>query len=162
MRGFCGCCSVASNENRRFDLLVGLANDQNIMGDHSQGEQALMKIQREWAEARVKGDSSYSAASRRTIALSFGQTGRIVNKRQDLQTMVGDIVLPNSKSMIFGYGHMATLESSSAKASSKRTKESKISSAEIRLDRHICETGRSMEGSRFTNHSGLGKLIAHG
>ena len=30
------------------------------MGDHSQEEQALMKIQHEWAEARVKGDSSYT------------------------------------------------------------------------------------------------------
>ena len=57
MRGFCGYCSVASNENRRFDLLVGLANDQNIMGDRSQEEQALMKIQHEWAEERVKGDN---------------------------------------------------------------------------------------------------------
>ncbi len=43
-----------------FDLLVGLANDQRIMGDHSHEEQALMEIQREWAEARVKGDSSYT------------------------------------------------------------------------------------------------------
>ena len=68
-----------------FDLLVGLANDQSIMGDRSQEEQALMKIQHEWAEARVKGD----------------------------------------------------------------------------IDRHICETGRSMEGGRFANHSGLGQMIAH-
>ena len=30
------------------------------MGDRSQEEQALMKIQHEWAEARVKGDSSYT------------------------------------------------------------------------------------------------------
>jgi hypothetical protein len=30
------------------------------MGDHSQDEKALMKIQHEWAEARVKGDSSYT------------------------------------------------------------------------------------------------------
>ena len=31
----------------------------------------------------------------------------------------------------------------------------------IRLDRHICETGRSMESGRFANHSGLGKIIAY-
>ena len=43
-----------------FDLLVGLANDQGTMRDHSQDEQALIKIQRAWAEARVKGDSLYT------------------------------------------------------------------------------------------------------
>ena len=30
------------------------------MGDRSREEQALMKIQHEWAEARVKGDSLYT------------------------------------------------------------------------------------------------------
>ena len=44
-----------------FDLLVGLANDQRIMGDRSQEQQALM------------------------------------NKRQDLQTMNGDIVFTEFK-----------------------------------------------------------------
>ena len=29
------------------------------------------------------------------------------------------------------------------------------------LDRHICETGWSMEGGRFANQSGLGKMITH-
>ena len=77
-----------------FDLLVGLANDQRIMGDRSQEQQALM------------------------------------NKRQDLQTMNGDIVFTEFKSMIFGYAFMATLEASLARASSKRTRESKIFSAE--------------------------------
>lgn len=41
-------------------MLVGLANDQSIMGDHSQEERALIKIQYEWADAPVKGDSSYT------------------------------------------------------------------------------------------------------
>ena len=100
-------------------MLVGLANGQNIMGDHSQGEQALMKIQREWAEARLKGDSSYTRRIETDDCTIVWPGGRIVNKQGDLQSMAGDI------------------------------------------DRHICETGRSMEGSRFTNHSGLGKMIAH-
>jgi hypothetical protein len=43
-----------------FDLLVGLANDHGTVRDHSQDEQALIRIQRDWAEARVKGDSSYT------------------------------------------------------------------------------------------------------
>ena len=116
-RGFCGYCSVASNENRRFDLLVGLANDQSIMGDRSQEEQALMKIQDEWAEARIKGDGSYTLRIEADDCTIVWPDGRIVNKQSDLQSMTGDI------------------------------------------DRHICETGRSMEGRRFPNHSG--KLITH-
>jgi hypothetical protein len=42
-----------------FDLLGGLANDHDSMSDQSQDEQALIRIQHDWAEARVKGDSSY-------------------------------------------------------------------------------------------------------
>ena len=58
----------------RFDLLVGLANDQSIMGDHSQEEQALMKIQHEWAKHASKVTFIHAPALRLTIALSFGQT----------------------------------------------------------------------------------------
>jgi hypothetical protein len=43
-----------------FDLLVGLANDQAVMENHSRDEQPLIRIQHDWAEARVKGDSSYT------------------------------------------------------------------------------------------------------
>jgi hypothetical protein len=100
------------------------------MGGHSLEEQALMMIQHEWTEARVKGDSSYTRRIEADDCTIVWPDGRIVNKRQDLQTMIGDIVLPNSKSMIFGYAYMATLESSSARASSRRTRESKISSTE--------------------------------
>ena len=75
-----------------FDLLVGLANDQSIMGDHSQDEQALAKIQREWAEARVKGDGSYTRGIESDDCTIVWPDGRIVDKRQDLQTMIGDIV----------------------------------------------------------------------
>jgi ketosteroid isomerase-like protein len=80
-----------------FDLLVGLANDQRIMGDRSQEEQALMKIQHEWAEARVKGDSSYTRRIEADDCTIVWPDGRIVNKRQDLQTMIGDIVFIDFK-----------------------------------------------------------------
>jgi hypothetical protein len=64
-----------------FDLLVGLANDQSIMGDRWQEEQALMKIQHEWAEARVKGDSSYPRRIEADDCTIVWPDGRIVNKR---------------------------------------------------------------------------------
>ena len=72
-------------------MLIGLANDQSIMGDHSQEEQALMKIQHEWAEARVKGDSSYTRRLEAEDCTIVWPDGRIVNKRGDLQSMT-DIV----------------------------------------------------------------------
>src|SRR5512132_852491 len=80
-----------------FDLLVGLANDQSIMGDHAQEEQALMKIQHEWAEARIKGDSSYTRCIETGDCTIVWPNGRIVNKRGDLESMTGDIVFTEFK-----------------------------------------------------------------
>ena len=49
-------------------MLIGLANDHLMVMDHSQEEQALKKIQHEWAEARVKGDSSYARQLQAEVA----------------------------------------------------------------------------------------------
>ena len=78
-------------------MLFGLGNGQSIMGDHSQEEQALMKIQHEWAEARIKGDSSYTRRIEADDCTIVWPDGRIVNKRQDLQTMTADIVFTEFK-----------------------------------------------------------------
>jgi ketosteroid isomerase-like protein len=78
-------------------LVVGLANDQSVMRDRSQDEQALMKIQHEWAEARVKGDSSYTRRIETDDCTIVWPDGRIVNKRADLETMTGDIVFSEFK-----------------------------------------------------------------
>ena len=78
-------------------MLVGLANDQSVMGDHSQDEHALTKIQHEWAEARVKGDSSYTRSIESDDCTIVWPDGSIVNKRQDLQTMIGDVVFTEFK-----------------------------------------------------------------
>jgi ketosteroid isomerase-like protein len=67
------------------------------MGDHSQEEQVLMKIQHEWAEARVKGDSSYARRVEANDCTIVWPDGSIVNKQQDLQTMTGDIVFTEFK-----------------------------------------------------------------
>ena len=61
------------------------------MRDHSQDEQALMKIQHEWAEARVKGDSSYTRRIEADDCTIVWPDGRIVNKRGDLESMTGDL-----------------------------------------------------------------------
>src|SRR3954452_5456136 len=80
-----------------FDLLVSLANDQSVMRDHSQDEQALMKIQHEWAEARVKGDCSYTRRLEADNCTIVWPDGKIVNKRADLETMTGNIVFSEFK-----------------------------------------------------------------
>ena len=56
-----------------------------------------MEIQHEWAEARVKGDSSYTRRIEADDCTIVWPDGGIVNKRQDLQTMIGDIVFTEFK-----------------------------------------------------------------
>jgi hypothetical protein len=60
-----------------FDLLVGLANDQAIMGNPSQDEQALIRIQHDWAQARVKGDTSYTRRLEAEDSPLCGLTGKL-------------------------------------------------------------------------------------
>ena len=67
------------------------------MGVHSQEEQALMKIQHEWAEARVKGDNSYTRRLEAEDCTIVWPDGRIANKRGDLESMTGDIVFSEFK-----------------------------------------------------------------
>ena len=86
------------------------------MGDHSQDEQALMKIQHEWAEARVKGDSSYTRRIEADDCTIVWPDGRIVNKRRsrkhDWRHRFTEFKIHNLR-----VRYMATLESSSARAS---------------------------------------------
>jgi ketosteroid isomerase-like protein len=67
------------------------------MGERSEDEQALIGIQREWAEARVKRDSSYTRRLEAEDCTIVWPDGSVVNKQQDLQTMTGDIVFTEFK-----------------------------------------------------------------
>ncbi len=67
------------------------------MRDHSPDEQALIRIQQDWAEARVKGDSSYTRRLEVDDCAIVWPDGRVVNKKEDLQTMTGDIVFGEFK-----------------------------------------------------------------
>jgi ketosteroid isomerase-like protein len=51
----------------------------------------------EWAEARVKGHSSYTRGIESDDCTIVWPDGSIVNKRQDLQTMIGDVVFTEFK-----------------------------------------------------------------
>jgi ketosteroid isomerase-like protein len=79
-----------------FDLVVGLANDQTVMGDDSDEKHALKRIQHEWAAARVKGDSSYTRQIESEDCTIVWPDGRIVKKRADLESMT-DIVFSEFK-----------------------------------------------------------------
>jgi ketosteroid isomerase-like protein len=67
------------------------------MKQNSEDEQALIKIQREWAEARVKGDSSYTQRLETEDFTVVWFDGRIVNKREDMKSMTGDTVFTDFK-----------------------------------------------------------------
>jgi ketosteroid isomerase-like protein len=66
------------------------------MGGHSQEEQALKKIQHEWAEARIKGNCSYTRRLEAEDCTIVWPDGSIVNKQADLQSMT-DIVFSEFK-----------------------------------------------------------------
>ena len=65
--------------------------------NHSEDEQALIKIQHDWAEARMKGDSSYTQRLEAENCTVVWPDGSIVNKREDLKSMTGDIVFTEFK-----------------------------------------------------------------
>jgi len=67
------------------------------MKQQSVDEQALIKIQHDWADARMKGDSSYTQRLEAENCTVVWPDGSIVNKRRDLKSMTGDIVFTEFK-----------------------------------------------------------------
>ena len=61
------------------------------MKQNSEDEQALVKVQHDWAKARIKGDSSYTRRLEAENCTVVWPDGSIVNKREDLKSMTGDI-----------------------------------------------------------------------
>jgi ketosteroid isomerase-like protein len=61
------------------------------MKQNSEDEQALLKIQHDWTKARIKGDSSYTRRLEAENCTVVWPDGSIVNKREDLKSMSGDI-----------------------------------------------------------------------
>ena len=67
------------------------------MKEQSADEQALIKIQHDWADARMKGDSSYTQRLEAENCTIVWPDGSIVNKRRDLISMTGDIAFTEFK-----------------------------------------------------------------
>jgi ketosteroid isomerase-like protein len=67
------------------------------MKQNSDDEQALIKVQHGWAEARIKGGSSYTRRLEAENCTVVWPDGSIVNKREDLASMTGDVVFTEFK-----------------------------------------------------------------
>jgi ketosteroid isomerase-like protein len=67
------------------------------MKQNSEDEKALIKIQHEWAEAHIKGDSSYTQRLEAENYTVVWPDGSVVNKREDLKSMTGNIVFTEFK-----------------------------------------------------------------
>ena len=67
------------------------------MKQNSEDEQALTKIQHDWAEARIKCGSSYTRRLEAENCTVVWPDGSIANKREDLASMTGDIVFTEFK-----------------------------------------------------------------
>ena len=67
------------------------------MKENSEDEEALIKIQHDWAEARMKGDSSFTRRLEAPDCTVVWPDGSIVNKGEDLESMIGDIVFTEFK-----------------------------------------------------------------
>jgi len=68
-----------------------------MMKQNADDEHTLIKIQNEWAEARMKGDSSYTRRLEAENCTVVWPDGSIVNKQEDLKSMTGDIVFTEFK-----------------------------------------------------------------
>jgi len=94
----CGYCSaVASNPDVGLTYLPVWQTIRRLMKQNSDDEQALIKIQHDWAEARIKGESSYTRRLEAENCTVVWPDGAIVNKREDLKSMTGDIVFTEFK-----------------------------------------------------------------
>jgi len=67
------------------------------MKQNSDDEQALIKVQHDWAEARIKCGSSYTPRLEAENCTVAWPDGSIANKREDLASMIGDIVFTEFK-----------------------------------------------------------------
>jgi hypothetical protein len=67
------------------------------MKNKSEDERALIKIQHDWAEARMKSGTSYTRRLEAENCTVVWPDGSIVKKREDLKSMTGDIVFTEFK-----------------------------------------------------------------
>jgi hypothetical protein len=121
------------------------------MNQNSGDEQALIKTQHHFAEARMKGDSSYTRRLEAENCTVVWPDGSIVNKKGDLKSITGDIVFTEFKiddlyvrlygdtGIVVGQGTIKAHEG----------KQNLLGG--IRLDGYVCKRAWRMEGGRVTS-----------
>ena len=131
------------------------------MGDHSQEEQALKKIQHEWAEARIKGNSSYTRRLEAEDCTIVWPDGSIVNKQADLQSMT-DIVFSEFKIQnlqVRLYGETGIIVGEGM-IKARKGQQDLLGGKFVWTDTFVKQDGQwKVVASQIT--SGLGKIIAH-
>ena len=125
---------LASGEANRFPYRLTCSLVWRTITDYertlSRTNRRLLKIQHKWAEARIKGDSSYTRRIEAEDCTIVWPDGTIVNKSADLQTMTGDIVFSEFEDQRCSgalYGDTGIVV---GEGTIKRTRKSKISLAE--------------------------------
>ena len=127
---------------------------------HDSGdEQALVKIQHDWAEARLKSDNSFPKRIEADDFTVVWFDGTIVNKEKDVKTYESDdatftefnindlkVRLFGDTAIVVGQGSIKAHKN----AGSERA---------IRVDGHVCKNARRMESGRITGDSGVRKII---
>jgi hypothetical protein len=129
------------------------------MKQNSEDEQALIKVQHDWAEARIKGDSSYTRRLEAENCTVVWPDGSIVNKREDLASMTGDIVFAEFKiddlqARLYGDTGIVVGQGTIKAHEGKQN----LLGGKIRLDGYIYKTRWRMESGRLTSNSCLKEI----
>jgi Domain of unknown function (DUF4440) len=136
-----------------------MANDQTLMKQNPEDEQALIKIQHDWAEARMKGDSSYTRRLEAENCTVVWPDGSVVSKTEDLESMTGDIVFTEFKIDVLQvrlYGETGIVVGQWHDQGARG--KTKSSGREICLDGYFCKRARRMESGRVTSNSSLKEI----
>jgi len=128
---------------------------------HDSGdEQALVKIQHDWAEARLKSDNSFPKRIEADDFTVVWFDGTIVNKEKDVKTYESDDAtftefnIDDLKVRLFGDTAIVV-----GQGSHQRAHKNAGSERAIRVDGHVCKNARRMESGRITGDSGVRKII---
>jgi len=126
------------------------------MNHNSEDEQALRRIQHDWADARLKRDSSFPRQIEADDFTVVWFDGRIVNKEEDVRSYESDDVTFTEFNIgdlqVRFYGDTAIVV---AQGSLKAHAKNQDLQRKIRVDGYVCETGRRMEGRRIAGNSRL-------
>lgn len=114
----------------------------------SADEQALIKIQHEWADACLKRDHSFPQRIESDDFTVVWWDGTIANKEEDVKSITGDTVFSEFEIDDLKSAFTATRRSSLARDQSRRTRKTKTGAAST-LDRYFCKTEWRIESGRF-------------